>query len=657
MFKRYLLISLLLISLSIFKPFDIISEDLIPDPLNYQEMPFTVLQYDVNLDLTKYAKREVTGICKITVARNEIYDGDYFIFHLNSLKISGITSGGKSLNFVPNGTEGSQLFHYRVDYPDNTTDTVEFEIKYSGVMSKEAGGNEAWGGVHYEETILYALGVGFYNPYVSTTRHWMPCFDLPQNKARYRGTFKVPSNFKVASNGFLNEVREVDGGNVEYIWVHDYPISTYSITFAAGPYNLIDNFDYKIPIMIFTLPTDSVASSFAYSEVPAMNDCYESLFGEFPFEKIGYTNVRRGAMEHQTMISMPRGTISQLYSKKNSNNGVAAHELSHAWFGNCITPIDFRHAWLNESFATYCESLWLRCRNGETDYLKNQKIKTDNYLNVVSKSEGIFALYDFPRELPSSNYPQTIYEKGAVVLGMLSWILDKKGYNFEDITKEYLRIFAYGNSQTNDFFRVMEAETDEDWSWFAEQWIYRAGWLMIDVVFDNQEIGRYSSDMEIRQVQEGELFENVPVEITFYLSDGRTVNTIVMISDEITDFRLEDVADNSIDSIKVNQGNIVSGLYQLRNIRTITSVAEIQNNKPEIYQDGDYLCINYESGNGLINASIVDLLGNSALQQFYQGNAGMNSVRFSLNSLPAGIYILNIMLDNQYYTHKISLVK
>lgn len=631
--------------------------DLIPNPLLYNEMPFDVINYDVNLDLRNYSNREVSGNCEITVERLQIYDGDYFIFHLNTLKVISITANDIPVSYSTYGEESSPEFHYRVQYPDAVTNEVVFSIQYEGKVSAENGGTFSWGGVHYEEAVFYALGVGFVAPYISTTRHWMPCFDLPQDKATFNATFKVPADFKVASNGLLTDVKTNEDGSEEYQWVQHYPAATYLLTFAAGPYQLLDYTNYKIPIQVFSLMTDSAKSDFAYSEVSDMNDCFESLFGAYPFEKIGYTNVSKGAMEHQTMISMPRSTIVKLNSTNNSNNVIAAHELSHMWFGNMVTPIDFRHTWLNESFATYCESLWLRCRDGFSAYLINQKYKADYYLKNISQTEGIFPLFDYPRDIPSSNYPQTIYEKGAVVLGMLSWELEKSGHSFEQIMRKYLNIFAYGNAQTKDVFRILESETGENWDWFAEQWVYKAGWPKFEIIFEDFQNNQYSSKMQIRQIQKGDLFKNIPFEITFYINDGTKKSKVIPISHEITDYTLDGIDDFSIDSIKVNEGNIVAGLYELNEIRILTSVNNDLIVKPELFQKDDYFCINVESEGGLANVSIVDIFGRSIVNYEKQLNSGMNSIRFLFNNQNSATYFINLLIDNKYYTYKTNILR
>ena len=36
-----------------------------------------------------------------------------------------------------------------------------------------------------------------------------------------------------------------------------------------------------------------------------------------------------------------------------------SHELAHQWFGDAVTPAHWEDLWLNESFATYGQWLWL----------------------------------------------------------------------------------------------------------------------------------------------------------------------------------------------------------------------------------------------------------------------------------------------------------
>ena len=63
-------------------------------------------------------------------------------------------------------------------------------------------------------------------------------------------------------------------------------------------------------------------------------------------------------MEHQgrslfSRDDFPGGTpgpIAQL---------LLSHELAHQWFGDAVTPADWSDLWLNESFATYAQWMWL----------------------------------------------------------------------------------------------------------------------------------------------------------------------------------------------------------------------------------------------------------------------------------------------------------
>ena len=65
-----------------------------------------------------------------------------------------------------------------------------------------------------------------------------------------------------------------------------------------------------------------------------------------------------GAMENWGAVTF-RENLLLNYPGMTSKAGqerisaVIAHEITHQWFGNLVTPAQWRYLWLNESFATY----------------------------------------------------------------------------------------------------------------------------------------------------------------------------------------------------------------------------------------------------------------------------------------------------------------
>ncbi len=657
-FKKLLIIQLIIISFCNLQS----QENLIvPDPLEAKTFNFDVLNYDVKLDLSDYRNKNVVGVCKILVKRNSFAKEDIFPVHIKYLQINDVTVGETKISYKLYFPENSRLSFYGLSYPDDTSSIVEFTINYSGTMIAEQEGTMAWGGVHYQEGTLYSMGVGFNAPYVSTTRHWMPCFDHPQDKATFRGTFVVPSNLTIASNGLQISEKELDNNLKEFVWEQKLPSATYLMNFSAGPYKKI-NLDYKLPVEIYCLPADSIASVFSYSEVPAMNDCFESLFGDYPFEKIGYCNTTKGAMEHQTMISMPRSLIINLHTFKNTNNVTAAHELAHQWFGNMVTPMDFRDAWLNESFATFCESLWMKCRNGEEAYFVDQIQKKNDYIKQVAPIEGILPLYDFDRESPSSNYPTTIYYKGAVVLGMMKYYSESVGVDFIKYLKSYLDKFRlnqnYGNSDIITFLNDLKLNIPNiNWDNFFESWVYSAGWPKIHIEFADSLDGKFSSNFRITQIQSSKIFSYVPVEIIFYKSDGTNHIQVFDLNLQVLDADLGSLFNYAIDSIKINLGKEVVGLFELSKVSVATSIENENIKFFEYWQSDKNMNISYESRGDFAILEICDLLGNIVHSQVYKAGENFNNININLDNFHSNVYFVKFVVDGKVHYKKINIVK
>src|SRR3989339_1999685 len=96
-----------------------------------------------------------------------------------------------------------------------------------------------------------------------------------------------------------------------------------------------------------------------------MVSCFASLFGDYPFNAYGMVEAAVfngwGAMEHQTFTTYGH----RLIDGNNTYDAIVAHELSHMWFGDDLSPVDFRNIWLNEGFATYSGALWFENSVGE----------------------------------------------------------------------------------------------------------------------------------------------------------------------------------------------------------------------------------------------------------------------------------------------------
>ncbi|MCE5304583.1 hypothetical protein LLG34_02610, partial [bacterium] len=325
-------------------------------PLHYIQQDFDVISYDAFINWTSISKKEIVASNSIKVYWKNFTDSSKFYFHLRDLAIDSILFNKQKINALAIGTPDSAAYHYEI-IPLNTKtgDTSFITIYYHGVMTDE-GGNYKWGGVHFQDNILYSLGVGFSNNYVSTTQHWLACYDHPSDKATFHCQYKVPAGYFVASNGEYT-IHNLDDGTDIYEYSHDYPVATSLLTFNVGKFVENKREDSIAPIYVYSQAKDTVASNFAFKFVPNMLSYFSYLFGNYPFEKVGYVITSLGSMESQTMINFSRVELLQVYNNKDTSNPVAAHELSHQWFGDAITPWDFRDVWLNESFATYCEAL------------------------------------------------------------------------------------------------------------------------------------------------------------------------------------------------------------------------------------------------------------------------------------------------------------
>jgi aminopeptidase N len=362
---------------------------------------------------------------------------------------------------------------------------------------------------------------------------WFPCWDRPSDKALFDLMAKVPLNVKLGSNGSLADSL-IEGDTIYYHWVSRDPVATYLVTITSKTdFSLDINYWHKLYHPAVSIP---VRFYFQSGQIPdsieaaigPMTDYYSRLFGEYPFEKIGFAalngSFQWGGMENQTMINL---------TTNGWHEGLVSHEFSHQWFGDLITCGTWADIWLNESFGTYCESLWLGHRGGNLAY----KSHLDRQANYYIANNPGFAIYNSSWAIRTPNpnmlYNLAIeYDKGACVLHQLRYVMGDSA--FFHLLKAYATDtnFMFKNAITSDFITKANEISGTNLSWFFDEWLSHPNHPLYSNSYEIREIaaGKWNVKLLLSQYQTNTVFYKMPVQVRVVFADS--TNTVIRVTND-----------------------------------------------------------------------------------------------------------------------------
>jgi aminopeptidase N len=179
-------------------------------------------------------------------------------------------------------------------------------------------------------------------PYGAYT--WYPVNDQPADKALYDITVHAPAPWTGISNGHLTELTTVDDTTTTS-WQLAEPASSYLVTLAIGDYAHGSNTTESGLRVDYWTPRGMVTGLDGLPSAAASVDWIESKLGDYPFDSLGMVVTdSQSAMETQTMLTL--GNTEYVLSPQ-----VIAHELVHQWYGDQVSPSDWRDVWLNEGMT------------------------------------------------------------------------------------------------------------------------------------------------------------------------------------------------------------------------------------------------------------------------------------------------------------------
>lgn len=466
----------------------------------YQEFelePVDVLHYDLSIEIDRVAETiDATAEVTLVPTENNLTDFKLYLKQLTVSQVSGASSYSQ---------EGDSLF-ITLPGPASTSDTIQLVIDYSGTPPEES-----WGGFHFHPNATYHMGVGFVSD-PSMGKYMFPCHDRPADKASFDFHITVPDSLYAVANGDSAGVTDNMDGTLTYHWTQEQPMSTYLAAISVADYTVLhDSTDSRIYYYVYSWDVDDALGSFV--NVDLMMAQYESVYSPYPWDcKFSYVQTPIGDMEHLSQVYHFAGAING-----NTNyDWLLAHEMSHMWWGNCVTERFWTDVWLSESFATYSEAIWMESY-GQAEYLD---YVVNNIMKPYLNSGELFPIVD--PQTPAELWSNTTYEKGASVLHMLRQIMGDTAFFAGYDT--YFDHHQYTTALTTDFIDHMEAQYGE-LDWFFDPWLYGEGYPIYDIASSWVQQGSdWHLTINIDQMQTVSNFFTMPVE---FLVEGSGQDTLI----------------------------------------------------------------------------------------------------------------------------------
>ncbi|MGD9076068.1 MAG: M1 family metallopeptidase [Desulfobacteraceae bacterium] len=438
---------------------------------------------------------------------------------------------------------------------------IDLKIQYVGEINDKmaglyrsrylVGGNEKYMAVtQFEE---------------SDARRAFPCFDHPLKKATFDVEMIVDEKLVAISNGPISEETSLGDGRKLVKFEKTPKMSTYLLFFGVGEFEFIEDAG-EVLVRAATMPGMTEYAKFGLEFGRKALEFSEDYYGiKYPLPKldlIAIADFAAGAMENWGAITF-RENLLLHYPNITSKAGeericeVIAHEIAHQWFGNLVTPSDWKYLWLNESFATYFGygivthyypewDIWEQFLHGQT----NGALDRDSLHET------------FPIEIPGGEHvvinastAPIIYSKGGSILRQVEGYVGKE--NFKEGLRHYLRKHEYGCASSHHLWEALEEVSAMPVTNMMKSWIEQPGFPLVEVKREGDRLRLTQRRFTYLDNDSGQEWL-IPVTIKAFHSDGQSKTITTLLESKSLDL---DVGSDVV-AYKINEDQ--TGFYRVR---------------------------------------------------------------------------------------------
>ena len=449
----------------------------------------------------------------------------------------------------------------RVILPQPMSGKIRLKIDYQGSINDKMAGFYRSKYTYQGETKFIAV-TQFEE---SDARRAFPCMDHPAQKATFDIKIDIDRKLTAISNGAIAKEDRLDNGKKRITFEQTPKMSTYLVFFGVGEFEFTrDEKDRRVRVV--TLPGMKKYGQFGAEfgrKSLEFSEAYYAIAYPLPkMDLIAIPDFAFGAMENWGAITF-RENLLLHYPEITSKFGeericeVIAHEIAHQWFGNLVTPSDWRYLWLNESFATYFGygvvdhyypnwATWQQFLNGQTGSALVRDALHETFAIEIPGGEHVV--------INASTAP-IIYSKGGSILRQIEGYIGKD--NFQKGLQHYLKTYEYGCAASHHLWQSLETVAQQPISAMMKSWIEQRGFPIITVkrqgprlVITQKRFTYLSNDSDQKW--------QVPITIRLFPQTGGTRRITTLLDD------IEQVIDLDEDILAYKINDRQTGFYRVK---------------------------------------------------------------------------------------------